>query len=103
MKTTNQEEIQTLNDMLNSSGFDAFQGDKLGNNLWIEDSDRAQRCAYAAADGSDGSTHAERLEDMREYLALIEVSDIIREDIESDIRKAEKFLESSGQLYDQVG
>jgi hypothetical protein len=32
---------------------------------WINDSDRMERCADAAIDGSDGSTHRETIDDWR--------------------------------------
>jgi len=35
---------------------------------WINDPERMERCHAAAEDGEDGSTHAERLDDMRENL-----------------------------------
>jgi len=33
---------------------------------WINDAERMQRCSDAAEDGCDGSTHRERIDDMRD-------------------------------------
>lgn len=55
--------------MLQSRGFQAFQESVLGNDLWLENPERAQRINEAAEHGSDGSTHAEMIKDWREYLS----------------------------------
>jgi len=44
-----------------------WQSAKLGNDLFISDPDRANRIWDAAENGADGSTHAEVIEDFREY------------------------------------
>jgi hypothetical protein len=56
-----------INEMLNSQGFQYYQADKLGNDLFISDPERAERLWEAAEDGSDGSFHCEVIEDWREY------------------------------------
>ena len=35
--------MKTLNDLIQSKGFDIFRGDKLGNDLFINDPERAER------------------------------------------------------------
>jgi hypothetical protein len=42
-------------------------GDKLGNDLFINDPNRANRLEKAARDGCDGSYHYEIIEDWEEY------------------------------------
>lgn len=55
--------------MLQSRDFEAFQESALGNNLWFENPERAQRLHDYAEHGSDGSTHAEMIKDWRDYLS----------------------------------
>jgi len=51
----------------NSQAFYQWQENKLGNDLFLSDPDRADRIHKAAEHGSDGSTHAEHIEDLQEY------------------------------------
>lgn len=53
-----------LSDFLQTKWWNAWDADNR-NELHLHDPDRANRCDEAAEDGSDGSTHCERLEDMR--------------------------------------
>lgn len=50
-----------------SQAFYEWQGNKLGNDLFINDPDRANRIHESAEHGFDGSTHAEHIEDLQEY------------------------------------
>lgn len=59
----------TITEMLQSQDFQAFRESILGSDLWFENPERAQRINEAAENGSDGSTHAETLQDWREYLS----------------------------------
>ena len=63
--------IYTIRDLLALDEWQYFQADKLGNNLFITDPDRAQRIHDAAEDGCDGSTHYEVIEDWREFAELL--------------------------------
>ena len=58
----------TINDMLNSREYQAFISDRLGNDLFISDPDRADRLFEAAEEGADGSTHAEHIDDWRDFI-----------------------------------
>lgn len=62
----------TVHALLNHPGWDGFISDKLGNDLFINDPDRAARIHDAAEDGCDGSTHAEHIEDWREFADILE-------------------------------
>ncbi len=62
--------IETLEELYNSEGFSYFISDKLGNNLFINDPERADRIHEAAKESCDGSTHQETIEDWREYLEI---------------------------------
>lgn len=98
-----------LDAFLQSRYFDAWQHDALGNNLFLTDPERADRMHEAAADGCDGSTHYERLQDMRdafrdclrdrrgEYLYRVEDAVI------SAIDAVEAWHENNGSLHEQIG
>ena len=66
------ETVHNLSELLASSFYQGFESDKLGNSLFINDPDRASRNFEAAADGCDGSTHQEKIDDMREGNELAE-------------------------------
>jgi hypothetical protein len=72
MKTTTASFPSTVRELLEHPAWDGFIGDKLGNDLFINDPDRASRNYDAAENGSDGSTHAEHIEDWREFAGIIE-------------------------------
>ncbi len=58
---------ETLRDLYGSDGFDLYIGSTQGSDFFINDPDRAARCHDAAEHGADGSTHAEHINDWREY------------------------------------
>lgn len=65
---------RTIRELLELPAWDIFRESKLGNDLFISDPERAARIYDAAEDGADGSTHAETIEDWREF------ADQIRDD-----------------------
>lgn len=67
--------FKTLSEMYNSSEYEWFISDKLGNDLFINDPERAERLHDAAEFGTDGSTHAETIEDWRDFLNTLKVFD----------------------------
>jgi hypothetical protein len=103
----------TLREMLSMREWDYFIGDKLGNNLFLTDPDRANRLHEAAEDGADGSTHAEHIEDWRDFLSILKQSvpyseeqDEIREQLEKiadEIDAKEEYLDKNGQLDKVIG
>jgi hypothetical protein len=115
--------IQTFNDlneMYRSRGFQIFQESKLGNDLFINDPDRAKRIYDAAEEGCEGSTHAEVMEDWREYLDTVkiyipdmdtDVEDIAKCDITQatydailkEIDECEAWHEKNGSLHNEIG
>lgn len=114
MKT---ELIRNLKELLASRYYDGFIGDKLGNNLWINDPKRAERIHQAAENGCDGSTHGERIDDMRECNDLAEkevyrpmfremgfgegsneLATALRESIDSEIDDCYAWHEKNGSL-----
>jgi len=109
--------MKTLSDLYNSDGFARFIESKLGNDLFISDPDRANRIHEAAGDGCDGSTHAETIDDWREYLGTFEEfdpewhdegapdtlpADVI-ESITSEIDACEAWHEQNGSLHQEIG
>ena len=115
-------QISNLQDLLQSEYFNSFEADKLGNDLFINDPERADRIYEAAKEGTDGSTHAERIEDMREANDLAErsiyreqfvalgfdvdcaamLADALKEYISGDINDCEEWHDKNGSL-EQVG
>jgi len=113
----------TVNELLNHPAWDGFISDKLGNDLFINDPDRAERIHDAAEDGCDGSTHAEHIEDWREFADILEreaqrncdgetdkQTDAKEKAVETafaaltaDIDACEKWHEDNGSLHSVVG
>jgi hypothetical protein len=70
MKTRNHIEFpELLSDLYNHPDFLPF-GSEIGD--WQKDAERMARCHDAAEDGCDGSTHAEVMQDWREFLNRLE-------------------------------
>ena len=114
--------ITCLNDLIDSDYFSAFESDKLGNQLFIDDPERADRIHQAAENGCDGSTHAEHIEDWREanqlaarglYCAQFmndgypkfladNLAEQLRDYIADEIDETEAWHEKNGSLQNQV-
>jgi hypothetical protein len=62
----------TVTELLELRAWVYFRESKLGNDLFISDPDRADRIHEAAEHGCDGSTHAECMEDWREFMETLE-------------------------------
>ena len=67
--------FKSLREMLDSEEWQAFESDKLGNSLYLEDPERADRIQEAAGGGCDGSTHGEHIDDWREFLGCLSIID----------------------------
>lgn len=119
---------RTVRDLLNHPDWDGWISDRLGNDLFLSDPDRARRIHEAAEHGADGSTHGEHIDDWREFAAMIhdeERSKLWRVDDEEfrgydrvqaedalddayailmdAIDECEKRHEQAGTLHSQVG
>lgn len=122
MKTT--DFPATLEELYQSSGFDIFRESKLGNDLFISDPDRANRIHEAAEHGAEGSTHAEIMEDWREYLDQLKdehdrhawsIDDeaagdayaaeiqTLFDSIAAEIDNCEAWHEANGSLHEEAG
>lgn len=109
------DKITNLNSMLRSRAFESFQSDLLRNDLFLSDPERAERIHEYAESGSDGSTHAERIDDWREFLRSLKVIDAefpddggdisqdVYDAIESEIDDCEQWHEKNGSLHQIIG
>lgn len=104
---------RTLSDLLRHPDFRQF-GDTSDD--WINDPERMARHDAAAVHGEDGSTHAERLDEMRENLRDIrralgyglkprteEILDQWDEAIEAEIDACEAWHAEAGSLHQLTG
>jgi len=105
--------MKTLRELYESEGFQSFISDRLGNDLFINDPERANRIHEYAEGGSDGSYHAEIIQDWRDYLDTLsaiddndESGDIARADydaITKEIDDCELWHEKNNSLWEIVG
>lgn len=102
-----------------------WQANRLGNELFISDPDRANRIHEAAEDGADGSTHREHIQDFRDYAEKLfkdagselwrgELTDEQAEELETaleakrdafdtDAERLEEWHKTNGSLDEQIG
>ena len=119
MKT---EIVHNLSELIRSRFFESFQSDRLGNSLFLNDPDRADRIFEAAADCADGSMHAEAIADFRDANELAEralyrpmfaelgfgdnapmLAEALTQAIADEIDEVENFHEKQGTLQNQIG
>ena len=117
MSTTTAEQLKqfprTLKALTEHPNFHPFPR---SSDEWLYNPDRMERCEAAAEHGADGSTHAERLQDMREALREMR-ADVPRslndrtlaalnsrvERIEAEIDACEAWHEANGSLHEEIG
>jgi hypothetical protein len=109
--------FKNLEELYQSEGFDMFISNRLGNDLFINDPDRAKRCYEAAEFGADGSTHQEHIEDWRAYLGTFRTWDAQYDETEEDgdlsqelydailkeIDDCEEWHHKNGSLFQEIG
>lgn len=106
----------SLDDLIQSREFNDFQADLLGNDLFINDPERADRIHEASENGADGSYHAEVIQDFRDFLNTLPIIDeeddepntgVITEavynSILAEIDACEAWHEKNGSLWQEVG
>lgn len=105
----------SLEDLYRSVEFDEFRADLLGNDLFINDPERAERIAKAAEDGGDGSFHAEIIQDWRDFLNTLsiidpdddepagDITEEVHDSIVAEIDACEAWHEKNGSLWQEVG
>ena len=101
------EYFNTLEEMYNSREFAIYQESKLGNDLFINDPERAARIHDAAEYGTDGSTTQETIDDWREFLESYEseaAAELDGATYETDDEKEAEFLhaEKVKELEDTI-
>lgn len=101
--------MKTLAELYSHPNFHPFPQ---SSDEWINDPERMQRCHEAAGDGCEGSTHAEIIQDWREFLNSLTVMDEYRDGdltqdefdaIDAEIDACEAWHEKNGSLNEQVG
>jgi len=113
--------IKTLHDLVNSEEYQSYISDKLGNDLFLSDPDRADRLQKFAEEGGDGSTHSEVIDDQKEFLNSLkifdpdfddfdDIDDIKRYDLKKSIydfllrelKDVKQWHEKNGSLYEII-
>jgi hypothetical protein len=94
-------EFTTLEEMYNSKEYQYFITEKLGNDLYLNDPERAERIDEYAAEGICGSTHRETIGDWQEFLDSLKTFDPDYDDIE-DISKYELTKETYNNIQDEI-
>jgi hypothetical protein len=95
--------IKTLEDLYRSEEFAIHMEQTLGNDGWINDPERMERCHEAAENGCGGSFHAEVIQDWRDCLGNLDLDEETWEAIEEDIDTCEAWHEANGSLWNQIG
>ena len=103
MKTNIIETIETLDDLLQSTELAMHEESTLGNDLFINDPDRAERINASSENGGDGSFHGEHIQDWRDCLDCLDLSDETKGAIAVEIDTTEKWHEENGSLWTEVG
>lgn len=92
-----------LSDMLTSPDYVGYVSDKTGNDMWINDPERKERIESAAENGADGSTHAESIEDMNDYVSNSDFPQWIKTILMEQIDFLEKYHDEQGTLNRVIG
>jgi len=120
MKLCRLHDLKTVSDLISLSEYDSYISDKLGNDLFINDEERAARIAAAAENGADGSYHAEHLQDMRDFISdclkifdteyddieeieKYDITDIQEKALSAEIDEIELWHEKNGSLWHEIG
>ena len=103
----------TLSELYSHTDFQPFGST---SDDWINDPERMERCNDAAENGIDGSTHAEVIQDWREFLSNLERDTLhtleddeqeqleaLVESITAEIDACEAYHESAGTLHNEIG
>jgi len=94
--------IQCLNDLVNSKEFASWQ-EANSNDLFFSAPERAERIYEAAEYGADGSTHEEIIQDMRECLASLELSEKVDAAISQELDDVYDWHLNNGSLDAEIG
>lgn len=101
--------IKTFVDWLISSHYVTNQWGASSDD-WINDPARASRCHNAAEHGADGSTHAERIQDMRDGFAMwlrdrrsSKEHTLFQDAVNAHFDDVEAWHERAGSLHQEIG
>jgi hypothetical protein len=94
-------DFNSLSEMYGSREYAAYISEKLGNALFINDPERAERIAEYAEDGINGSTHRETIGDWQEFLDSLKIFDPDYEEIE-DIAKYDLTKETYNSIQEEI-
>jgi len=93
----------TLNDMLNSDAYQRWEGSRLGNDLFINDPQRAARLHEYSAEGLNGSTHDEVIQDWRDYIADADLPESDKDSLLTEVDAAEQWHIDNGSITNVIG
>jgi len=93
----------TLNDMLNSNAYQRWESVRLGNDLFVNDPERAARIHEYSKEGLDGSTHDEVIQDWRDYIADADLPDADKESLLAEVDAAEQWHIDNGSITNVIG
>jgi len=93
----------TLNDMLNSDSYQRWESVRLGNDLFINDPQRAARLYEYSEEGLNGSTHDEVIQDWRDYIADADLPDADKESLLAEVIAAEQWHIDNGSIDSIIG
>lgn len=92
----------TLSDLYQSQDFD-YQRFGTSSDDWLRDPDRMERKLEAAEHGSEGSYHAEIIDDWQEFLDGLTLPGRVRDRIQKEIDECREWHRQNGSLWKQVG
>ena len=93
----------TINEMLNSDAYQRWESDHLGNDLFINEPQRAARLHEYAEDGMNGSTHDEVIQDWRDFIADAELTEAEKEALLKEADKVEEWHIQNGSISNVIG
>lgn len=104
---------ETIKEIINAPDFYPFPR---SSDEWINDPERMARVTDAAEHGTDGSTHAEIIQDWRDYAAAayddarrmaeedeLDELDRLEAELEAELDALEAYHEQNGTLYQEIG
>lgn len=103
---------KTISELLSHPQWDGYISSKLGNELFINDPERAERINDAAEHGCDGSTHYETIQDWRDFADMLyrnlswderEEVEHIKDSLDSEINQCEEWHDKNGSLHNEIG
>ncbi len=92
----------TINEMLNSDAYQRWESSRLGNDLFINDPKRAARIHEYAEEGLNGSSHAEVIQDWRDYISDSDFPEDVKACLLKEVDRVEEWHIKNGSI-DEIG